>query len=128
MRHGSARASGGYHTHDEGTIGAPRVAAPVCSFENLVKPLHWIHLGKSTCLFEAMKQVITFCVHIGGNVVSDLSRRPAEPDLCIVGGRPNPDETSVWLRQVRPPETNVMALSWVVSNWLLEGKVLFAPP
>ena len=128
MARRSAHASGGYHAHDQCAIGAPRVAAAVCSFENLVKSLHWIHLGKSACLLEATKQVITLRVDVGGNVVCDLSRRPADPDLCVVGHRSNPNPTSVGFRQVRLPEANVMALSRVVPDWLLEGKVLFASP
>jgi hypothetical protein len=106
----------------------PGVTASVLPFADLVKALDVVHFGQVSGLFEITKEVITLGIDVRGDVMRDLTRRVTEANPLVVAPRSGPMWAAVEIDLVRTPKTNMMALSWVVADGLLESKVLFAPP
>jgi hypothetical protein len=72
--------------------------------------------------------VIALGVHVGGDVVRDLTGGVAEADSLVVGCRSDPHGPAVGIDFFRAPKADVMALARIAADGLLKSKILLAPP
>src|SRR5688500_7870451 len=86
------------------------------------------HLTDLAGLSQRLKQSVALRVHIGRDMMGDLSGGMAEAHPGIVRCGPDPQRPSRVVDLRRAPETHVMASRRVTPRWLLKRQVFFPPP
>ncbi len=113
--------------HDQQpSIRMPGIASAVATRKLLVESIDPIDAADLIGVLQISQDLVSFGIHIGTDMVRDLTRGMTESHLMVESGSADPQRISVRIEFRRTPETNVMTLARVLADRLLESQILLA--
>src|SRR6476619_3092353 len=67
--------------------------------------------------------MVALLIYVGSNMMRDLAGRTAQADALVVGSGADPNGPAVVVRLIGLPKPDVIALSRVVADRLLESQI-----